>query len=133
MLDPSYIAIKCIIVFLHRRFWKLWGVAVLRVHPNRRWLAIKGELDFLFLFSSKGTDNANLFLGTFNRTTLFSHSILFSITRTSVPGRNTINRRQLQWCKHHYKPLFAKMYNPITHQTIELENCSNPLRIQQVV
>jgi len=48
-------------------------------------LTIKGGLHFLFL----------LFLGTFFRPTLFSHSILFSITCTSVAGGIMFNRRQL--------------------------------------
>jgi len=35
--------------------------------------------------------------------TLISHSILFSITCTTVTGGIMMNRRQLQWCKHHYQ------------------------------
>jgi len=35
--------------------------------------------------------------------TLFSYSILFSITCASVTAGIMMNRRQLQWCKHHYQ------------------------------
>jgi len=50
---------------------------------------------FYFLILSKGTDDAYLFLGTFFRPTLFSHSVLFSNTCTSVTRGIMFNRRQL--------------------------------------
>jgi len=54
---------------------------------------------YIFCFStlSNGIDGAQSFLGyVFIDRTLFSHSILFSITCTSVTGGVMMNRRQLQ-------------------------------------
>jgi len=53
---------------------------------------------FYIFTLSKYTDNVHRFLGyVFVNQTLFSHSILFSITCTSVTGGIMMNRRQLQW------------------------------------
>jgi len=41
---------------------------------------MKGGLHIFFFILSKGTDDAHLFLGMFFRPTLFSYSILLSIT-----------------------------------------------------
>jgi len=52
-------------------------------------------------------------------------------TEGSYSGVNIITRfaKRLKSRESH---IFADICNPITHQTIELENCSNPLQIQQV-
>jgi len=58
---------------------------------------------YLFILS-KSTDDAHLFSGTLFQPTHFTHSILFSITCTSIAGGFVFNRRQfVVLCKHHYK------------------------------
>jgi len=53
----------------------------------------------------------------FIKKTLFSHSILFSITCTSLTGGIMMNRRQLWWCKHHYQG-YEQMRNVLVREGI---------------
>jgi len=58
------------------------------------WLVIEGGLHFFLYFIERYRWRSSSF-GTFFRPTLFSHSVLFSITCTSVTGGIMFNRRQL--------------------------------------
>jgi len=65
-------------------------------------LTIKGGLHFSFLYFIERFRWRSVFPWLrFVDRTILSHSIFFSITCTSISGGIMINRRQLQWCKHH--------------------------------
>jgi len=79
---------------------------------------MKGGLHFCLFILSEGTDDAHLFWGTFFRPTLFSHSILFSITCTSVTEGIMFNRRKLWWCESIITRVANKTQKVLVHESI---------------
>ena len=81
------------IQFAVTAFMRLQAAACEVIFYHFVWLTF-----FVSLFHRKVQMTLIFSLGTFFQPTLFSHSVLFSITCTSATGGIVFNRRQLQLC-----------------------------------
>ena len=87
-IDVKSIMIQFVVTVCIRLYAAAYKVIFLsfRAAYNRGWLTMKGGLHFLFLYFMERCRWRYLFLDTFFRPTLFSHSILFSIRWASGTG-----------------------------------------------